>query len=396
MPKVVLGQQREADRELPILPVSPLPAAPQPRQMPPLPPVPGAAQAWQGARNPTAAVVQNAYIARREEELSSEADQAKRLSYEFIKAKLLTVPPWNRFGIVMKSDIKAAFEFITRSLQSADVTINIEAGSWFANENPYNTYAQMYERGIGRDGVMVLKDMGHGNGPVGRSEVDNVVSLPAQWQNAANPTQRGLRPGLQSGARIAAQMNTGALAPVNPANPEGDGYIATNARFNPRTKQVYAALNYGRRPHGSTTYYGYSYLILKNELKYRALYYPTDTFSAYLNGANVSAQIPYDRLGTVLGVASKQGALGSSGGALRSDIWRSCYEGQVLKDSSAPDKLFEAHLFCEVNFRDHVEAIVLSPKTNHADDYGHIPFSTIVANAKKFAAKHGCKLYQTS
>lgn len=47
---------------------------------------------------------------------------------------------------------------------------------------------------------------------------------------------------------------------------------ASNPYFNPWSKQIFAALNYGRRPHGATVTYGRSYLVLNLKFKTNAIY----------------------------------------------------------------------------------------------------------------------------
>lgn len=240
---------------------------------------------------------------------------------------------------------------------------------------------------------MVLKNAGQGNDARIRAKVDNAVTFPHRWKKQG-PDIRGLSPDIQSGARIAAQMNTGDLVPVNPDD-VSEGYLASNIRFNPKTKQVFAALNYGRREHGSTTFYGHSFLILKSHLKHQAQYYPLDTFLSYEGGARADAQFPYQRLAAMIGAFDHNEWLAHSKSMLLEEIMQSCYHGRVRDDSAAMTDLVEAHIFSEVTFRDHVEALVLSPTTAKAE-YKAIPFSTIVANAKTFANKHGIKLYQVS
>ena len=74
-------------------------------------------------------------------------------------------------------------------------------------------------------------------------------------------------------------------------------FVASNPYFNPKSKQVFAALNYGCRPHGSTVTYGHSYMVLNPKFKTNAIYFGGDTFGVTA-GLNVAAddQISYDLL----------------------------------------------------------------------------------------------------
>lgn len=385
MPKVLSGSQPAADRELPPLPMPPLP-------MPPLPANPPVA--WAAAPSPSAATVQQAYLARREEDLLARASEREKKAYEFLRQKLAALPNRNIFGYISAKEVKAAYDHINRAMQAADLTINFEASSWFARENPYDTYAQMYERAVGADGVMVLKNVGACNEPQYRAQVDNGLAFPQDWANDTGAQRRGLAPSRQNGARLMARMHTGDLAAVNP-NDEKAGFRTTNARFNPRTKEVFAGLNFARREHGATFYYGYSFFILKPELKPQALYTPFDSFVTFDDGARADqVQFQYTHLASMLGAFSGNARI-RGGGPLTTSIMNTCYHGRAHKDSCDPHTLIEAHIFNEVTFRNHVHAVVLSPKTTPRSD-NTVPFSTIVANAKKFAAKHGIKLYQVS
>lgn len=381
MPKSTNGSQGAVARELPPLPMPPLP-------MPPLPANPP--RPWAGKANPSAATVQQAYLARREEEMLAQAPVFQRLAYNVIREYLSGLPGWKPFGVSAK-EVKAAYDHINRSMQSADLTINIEAHSWFSRENPYDSYAQMYERCTDANGVMVLKN-DNINEAVVRANVDNQISIPSDWSNAVDGPRRGLAPNVQSGARIRAQMHTGTMVPVNPAD-TSLGYHASNARFNPRTKQVFAALNYARRQHGGATGYGFSHFILNPELKTQAIFYPLDSFHSHRVGT--AGQASYSHLASILSALGGNSPLVREGkaGALQQEIFDMCYHGKKTRELEGSGRLIEAHLFSEIRFRDHVVALVVSPKTDR-DDLAQVPFSTVVANAKKFANKHGIKLYQ--
>jgi hypothetical protein len=48
---------------------------------------------------------------------------------------------------------------LDQALRDADLTINFEAAKWFMTENKYDTYAQMYERGVNKTAKQVhLRD----------------------------------------------------------------------------------------------------------------------------------------------------------------------------------------------------------------------------------------------
>lgn len=168
-------------------------------------------------------------------------------------------------------------------------------------------------------------------------------------------------------------------------------YTATNPQFDPRTKQIFAALNYGRRPHGSTTRYGHSYLVLNDKFKHDALYFSGDTFGNIAGNAHVSAedQISYDTLGAVFlkGVP-----------AMRTDLLSSCLRGASLADTDKEALLLEAHLFEPLVFRGGTTTLCVSAKDDVPQADGTktkltgAEWTTIQANARAFATKQGLRL----
>lgn len=360
--------------------------------MPPLPRIP-----WMAKRNPSTKVVQDLYVATRLEEMEINSKPMRDKAYnelcDYLSKKLKRKIPFK--------ELHRAYRAIEQNLQSADLTINFEAASWFTEENNYDTYSQMYERAT-HGGVMHLKSVGTNNAAI-RAKVDNQVTFPTSWSDAqaakdaqqASPEfsrgQPGVRGGLspvrQGGDRIMRQMDTGQLTPA--PSTTGVAYYATEKYFNPRTKQIFMGLNYGRRRHGSTILYGMSYLVCKKDLKPKCLYYCQDTFAR--NGSPDRAerlQYSYDNLGAILGDLL--------GHFLRTDIIASCYEGKSLADRTegVPEQatLLEAHHFGELRFRDHIEYMAICSKD--VPDMKLWP--QIVDNATKFCNRFGIPLYLRS
>ena len=103
----------------------------------------------------------------------------------------------------------------------------------------------MYQRAI-EYGRMVLRDTDQNQADL-RAHADNVASFPKAWQQAKTVVRRGLMPGAAGPERIQKQMDTGPLQ--NIAKPGAlAAWLAGNQHFNPNTKQVFLALNYGRGP----------------------------------------------------------------------------------------------------------------------------------------------------
>lgn len=348
---------------------------------------PAAATPWASVRNPSPQIVQQQYVDLRLEEMEANRKPGRKAALQVIEQYLLDkLDPLKKHKKIPFKQLMRVYEAVERNLQSADLTINFEADTWFTNENPFDTYTQMYERAV-KGGQMVLRSTGMNNADA-RAEVDNQITFPDTWQNAHSAAQRGLAPGRQGADRIMRQMDTGKLVP-KPG--ERNAYHAGNQNFNPQTKQIFLGLNYGRRPHGSAMNFGRSYFVFKSFLKSRCLFYAGDTFMQRGQGTHAGGlQFSYDNLGALLG-GEQPGAL-----LFRADILKSCYEGQALTDPMDTGMckfyLLEAHHFGELNFRDYAEYMVISPTA--VSDKNVWP--QIVENARKFASRQGIKLYQTA
>jgi hypothetical protein len=290
-----------------------------------------------------------------------------------------------------------AYDKLNAILQSRDLTINLKACSWFIKENPYTSYAQMYELAIDKNtGEMILdKDSDPNNPPDERARVDDLVTFPQNWQGTGgNPTQRGLDPRFKpSTQRILGRMQTGPLNEVSPGK-----FKSPNALFNPKTKQAFAALNYGQRRHGSSIFYGKSYFVLKPELKVNAIYFPADTF--VLEGANM--QVSYHHLASIL-LKTKQMNM-----VMFRQIISSCLDGQRLEDTSDGADLIEAHIFEKIQFASHISKLYLSldPGDVKKEKWGadsntkiQKPMNTLELqkvrqNAQKFCNKFGISYFE--
>lgn len=334
---------------------------------------------WTSAQ-PSAGLVQQHYVNARVNEINRQyGDRYKADTIQAFRTDPILAARLKGYTSAKKlAFCEDAYRRLTKDLQSRDLTINLKSASWFTTENPYDSYAQMYERGI-KNGRMVLDDSDPLNPAEIRVATDDRVTFPTQWAGAQAPAQRGLRPGTQSPQKIMGRMMAGKeLLPIG-ANTLGNlnsvrksdgsaGYESPNIRFDPKTKQVFAALNYGRRPHGSSIQYGWSYLVLKDHLKVDAVYFPGDTF--YLSGADM--QVSYQTLGAVFLKASP---------IMREVLIQSCFDGVRLPDTDNGMYLMEAHVFQAVKFASDVAELRLD-----------VSSPQIMSNAKKFCNKWGIKL----
>ena len=291
----------------------------------------------------------------------------------------------------IKADWHETYLRIHEHMQCAALTINLDAGSWFTTDNTYATYAQMYERGVGADGKMRLVNDSL-NPAKGRAITDDLVTIPDDWANSPRFSQR---------KRIYKAMHaTGAtkdslkMASDNPEKAptlvggEKTGYSSTNKHFMPGAKQVFAALNYGRRPHGSTPTYGYSFLVLKPSLKEDAIYYPADTFN--LANSGTRNQATFNTIGALLERANS---------TLRRDLWASCYHRHYLADIEPGDMdlLLEAHLFKQIKMAEDIESLFLSRlRKSDLPQWPDAEWKNIINNATKWCQRNHVRLVFTS
>jgi hypothetical protein len=280
------------------------------------------------------------------------------------------------------------YAFICQELQDRDLTINFDANRWFSQLNPYPHYDQVYQRARGADRSMLLKDDDPANPPVKRTLADDWVTLPDEWANA-HPSSERYRlynalytTGTQVGKWAHARPNTPTLKEAADA---GDGikrYYTTNPNFKPKAKQVFAALNYGKRPNGSCTFYGYSFLKLKRSLNETALYYPADTFNVMKLGTK--SQASYHTIGALLEYATD---------TMADAIWETCMKGLSLSSTDDTKLLMEGHIFKRLKMNKHVAEIVLSrQEKGTGTSYSDADWRKVCTNAQEWSQRNGVPL----
>jgi len=314
-------------------------------------------------------------------EVRTIASGADKLHTDLI-ALLPTLP---EFSKKKPKELPEIIKRMTARLQSADLTINFKCYEpwWFANKNTTKSYGQMYERAVREvkqaDGStkqqMQLK--GNAQNPAQmRDKFDDKMTFGA---NVAKDL-----PGV---ARV---MQTGGLQKTSTDDADGkDIYEAVNASFNARARQIFTALNYGRRKHGSCIDYGLSYFTVADEKKINALYYPGDTFFLANAGRDTSVRATYGTLLSIILYANQPPFTN-----LRSAIIKSCYHNEHLKDTKEPHELLEAHIFDEILFARDIRECRISlgeAKYGHREK-GAPEVDTIKENAKEFCERNGIRL----
>jgi hypothetical protein len=245
---------------------------------------------------------------------------------------------------------------LTGYLQQRDLTINFDATKWFSKPNEYTSYLQMYAKdafaGVDAHGnpELRLPPTTDVNNPRKNRDIsDDRVTF---GKNIDSPERSG----------IARLMRTGGIDWK--AGPKY--FHIKNGQFNPKARQVFAALNYGRCPGGSTTKYGKSVLILNPGLKRNAIYYMGDTFDL-----DSSDRLTYGTLA---------GAFLTKQDPVFLDLLMACHFLHRLPNNDDPKRLLEAHIFGPVSFAHDVVRIRFAKEEADAN-------SEVKKNARAFIRK---------
>jgi hypothetical protein len=271
-------------------------------------------------------------------------------------------------------------------LRASPLTINMDSRAWFSSRNTRGTYNQMYENNVQADRSVLLKKNLE-NDPIARSYADDKVTLPEDWATAKKGSQRRrLYDALNfTGITDATLVDAGKSTLIQGKDQDGANTAqTTNPKFKAKAKQVFAALNFAHRPHGSTVKYGFSHLVLQEKLKEKALYFGGDTF--YVAGTRnpMAAQATFQTIGAILGSPNQD---------LVKELFECCCLRKRLDDTSNDYLIVEAHIFKKVKMTaEHVRELVLSRQHLQKDTAGPISeqeWETIKANATEWCSRNG-------
>lgn len=280
---------------------------------------------------------------------------------------------------------QTVYDRIITRLQNANLTINMDAENWFGNENRYKTYATTYQKNLAKqDGKTVLKTQYKSTGEVSegadsRLHADDRTTLPEDWGSASrlHPQRRRLYKAMS--ANKGKDINS--LTRVDLGNGK-EGFAIENRHFNANAKQVFAALNYARRPHGSSVYYGYSHIVLRPELKRKAIYFPGDTYMVAMARNSTQRQCTFETLGAVLAYCMD---------SMSNAIWQSCYDNLRCEDTEDAFELLEAHVFDEVRIDKDVQELWLSRRKKDGEIEGE-QWAEVRRNAAEWATRNHVRL----
>jgi hypothetical protein len=299
--------------------------------MPPLPIKPGP---WNKATMPTALPEKHESVSAKVVMHQFSRGEVRNLSKEHdalhgkVVDKLLSLPEFATMGPDQLSEV---IKNMTYRLQEAHLTINFSAVGWFASPNETKFYTQMYERGTTR-----VAGAAGGTEKHLKGNAMNTANLRDAADTRVMFGSNIDSPGMEGAARF---MKTGGVEDTG-----AKSFKIANGQFNPRARQLFAGLNYGRRPNGSTTDYGKSYLVLREGLKRNAIYYMGDTF---LKSVTADMRVTYGTLFAVLLYADEDVVV---------DLINSCYRGMKLGNAfQKPKQLIEAHIYSPINFSQDVD-----------------------------------------
>ena len=163
---------------------------------------------------PSAQVIQKHYVNARVHELNKAAEEGREKTIDQILIRYAD-------QIKGKSREKkrkycgGTYDYLTNILQGRELTINLKAASWFAKENRYETYSQMYERAIdSKTGKMVLNDDDKLNPANVRAQADDRITFPrALGQSSRSHAPWPRPPATQSGQTLTHYMMSGTAIP---------------------------------------------------------------------------------------------------------------------------------------------------------------------------------------
>lgn len=320
---------------------------------------------------------------------------------------------WSEYrGNQQCPDWAGVYNKISDNLRKADLTINFRCTSWFSDANTYKAYTQMYQRGVDK-ATGEARMWGDALNPAAlRAAADDIVTMPPSWAHGSRSQKKIYNTMNYSGyympktgmhkyndmGKLPFGGDLSLLVHATGKFETEDVVRTTNEKFNPHAKQVFTALNYGRRPYGSCTQYGKSYLVLSTELKKKALYFPQDTFyeayetrqAGHQTAKRLAAtgrcaadtQSSYDWIGHVLVWAS---------GVMAGNLFKSCHDGIVLPESASANDLLEAHIFSDVRIDRDVVSMHLAREPDMTIDQ----WDEVKMYAYGWAKANGIKVYLT-
>lgn len=243
-------------------------------------------------------------------------------------------------------------------LQDTPLTINFNALSWFKDQAGFDEYSTMWDR----------------------KQTDNSLNVNPDPKNPAHVRAKADRWALYgqfddgkvdaaaAGLKLAHVKQQGGVTAA-PTWSHSRGSAGKTPKQVVADSQIFAALNYGRRPHGSNTAYGKSFFELSDDFKDGAVFFAMDTFTPVSTGSGFKTKDQRSKLyqvtartfaGSML-LAIKSQYDGNPNQvnrqnsiALTVDLLKAARTCACLPDNDQNHLLIEAHLFQKVKMRSDV------------------------------------------
>jgi hypothetical protein len=226
---------------------------------------------------------------------------------------------------------------MTRTLQEAEVTINFKADEWFAGENTYDAYTQMFERHQITDNQGRRLD-------VAKTTPSSTPDRRAQCEERKflGPMDTDRRGKLNLGANAVNRFGQ-----TEGMRPQGEYWIPDNPHFVGASRPRYAALNFTGDRNGALAseaqYYGHSVLVLKDDVKRIATFCAGDSFLQFVQPGQFCT---YDTMAALITWMHAD---------LFEDLHAKVVHNRTVQ--ARPGKYIECHIFGPLRFRDKLESI---------------------------------------
>ena len=246
--------------------------------------------------------------------------------------------------------------------ENSRLTINFNGNGWFGAQAGFPEYKSMWDR---------LKDNVSLN-------VSKSAANPADVRAKADRWALYGQFGKADTKAAMTGMNLPHVKKTDPGQGVGETFFYSPKKAKVTDSQVFAALNYGHRQHGSNIGYGQSYFELDDDFKKEAIFFAMDTFTPLYGASGIKTKAQRSKLYQI--------SAGAFGGAillaiksqydenpsntnkthsieLAKDLLQAARNGAPKEDTNENHLMIEAHIFREVKMaRGCINRVFLSKK----------------------------------
>ncbi len=272
----------------------------------------------------------------------------------------------------------------------SSLTINFKADGWFGSQAGFDSYTTMWDR---KTTGTVLTNTADAQNPAHiRAKADR-WALYGQFDSGKDQVQKaGLQmPHVKRTQDASYKESWDYSKGKTGARPQP-------APGAPADNQIFAALNYGSRPNGSSTRYGMSHFELAEAYKKQAIFFAMDTFTPVYDGSTTGKakaqrsklyQVSAGSFGgaILLAIKSQNPAKTANAGALLQELLESARGVGMPKGNENKEHLLvEAHIFQKIKMTPGNIKCVRIARSECPQG------SQIEKNARAFAARTGVRV----